>query len=132
MFCSFVIDIACYIILFLIFPGFFFFLCHVVDPCQLSSQPFCPGPAAAQEVLAQLMDILSGKPKSGFPGRRVRKLTRESSLGTAADAEAQAQAAAAVSARGQSVEEASVDGASTQGGRDAAEVLSTSEPEDDE
>lgn len=75
------------------------------------------------------MDILSGKPKSGFPGRRVRKLTRESSLGTAADAEAQAQAAAAVSAGGQSVEQD--DGASTQGGRDP-EVLSTSEPEDDD
>lgn len=78
------------------------------------------------------MDILSGKPKSGFPGRRVRKLTRESSLGTAADAEAQAQAAAALSAGGQSVEQAVVDdGASTQGGRDG-EVLSTSEPEDDD
>lgn len=120
-------------ILFSNLPGFFFCLCHVVDPFQLSSQPCCPAPAAAQVVLAQLMDILSGKPKSGFPGRRVRKLTRESSLGTAADAEAQAQAAAAaLSAGGQSAEQAVADeGASTQGVRDG-EVLSTSEPEDDD
>ena len=32
-------------------------------------------------MLAQMVDIMSGTPNSGFPGRKVRKLTRAASLG---------------------------------------------------
>jgi len=36
--------------------------------------------------LAQLIDVMSGRAKSGFPGRKVRKLSREASLGGHDDA----------------------------------------------
>ena len=71
-------------------------------------------------MLAQLVEIFSGKPRSGFPGRRVRSLKKEVSLGSPDDA-VQNQIQPGIDEPGAAPPPSQVEG---------SEVLSNSDPDD--
>ena len=71
-----------------------------------------------------MLDILSGAPNSGFPGRRVRKLSRATSLGAESQAASTATSVTMTPEKGQGQGQAK-----NADGLQEAEVLSQSEEE---